>query len=84
MYNLVTNYLSLTININIMKNMGRFDRIIRIIIAIVIAILYFTEVITGTIAYILIAVGAIFLLTSLISTCPLYLPFGINTRKKHS
>lgn len=60
-------------------NMGSADRIIRIIIAIVIGILYFTNVITGTLATILLIVGAIFLLTGLISSCPAYMPFGLST-----
>jgi hypothetical protein len=66
------------------KNMGNTDRIIRVILAAVIAVLYFTNVITGTLAYVLLALGGIFLLTSLIGFCPLYVPFGLNTcaRKK--
>lgn len=61
------------------KNMGSADRIIRIIIAIVIGILYFTNVITGLLATILLIVGAIFLLTGLVSACPAYLPLGLST-----
>lgn len=61
------------------KNMGNADRIIRVLIAAVIAVLFFTNVITGTLAYVLLALAAIFLLTSLAGTCPLYLPFGLNT-----
>jgi len=64
-----------------MKNMGSIDRIVRVIVALIIVILYFTNVISGTAAIILLIAGGIFLLTSLISTCPLYLPFGINTSK---
>ncbi|WP_100612466.1 YgaP family membrane protein [Confluentibacter lentus] len=63
------------------KNMGDLDRGIRIVIAIVIAVLYFTDTIEGTLAYILMAFSAIFVLTSFISFCPLYLPLGINTCK---
>ena len=63
------------------QNMGNTDRIVRLLIAAVIAALYFTNTITGTLAYILLAVGAIFLLTSLIGSCPLYSVFGINTCK---
>jgi hypothetical protein len=63
-------------------NMGSTDRIIRAIIAIVIAALYFTNVITGLLGIVLLVLAAIFLLTSFISFCPLYLPFGISTRKK--
>ena len=61
--------------------MGNTDRIIRVLIAAVIAALYFTNTITGTLAYVLLAVGAIFLLTSFIGSCPLYSVFGINTCK---
>ncbi len=63
-------------------NMGSADRIIRAIIAIVIAALYFTNVITGVLGIVLLVLAAVFLLTSFISFCPLYLPFGISTRKK--
>ena len=64
------------------KNMGTIDRIIRVSIAVIIAILYFTNVITGTWAIVLGIVAVVFLVTSLIGFCPLYLPFGISTRKK--
>ena len=64
------------------KNMGMVDRIVRILVAVVIAILYFTHVINGTLAIILLVVAGIFILTSFISFCPLYLPFGIRTNKK--
>lgn len=63
------------------KNMGSTDKIIRSLIAIVIAVLYFTGTISGTIGIILLIFGAIFLATSFISFCPLYLPFGISTCK---
>lgn len=63
------------------KNMGNADRIIRILIAAAIAVLYFTNNISGTLAYILLGVGAIFLLTSLVGSCPLYSVFGLNTCK---
>lgn len=61
------------------QNMGNTDRIIRILAAILIAVLYFTNTITGTLGYVLLGVGSIFLLTSLISFCPLYTLFGMNT-----
>jgi hypothetical protein len=64
------------------KNMGQIDKIIRGILAAIIAILYFTNVISGTVALILGAFAIIFLLTSFVSFCPLYTPFGINTRAK--
>ncbi len=61
--------------------MGIIDKAIRLIAAIVIAILYYTTIVTGTIGLALVLLGAIFVLTSLISFCPLYLPFGISTCK---
>lgn len=64
------------------KNMGTIDKVIRVLIAVVIAILFFTKVITGALGMVLLALAIIFVLTSLISFCPLYLPFGINTGKK--
>ncbi len=62
-------------------NMGKNDKVIRIVIAVVIAVLYWQGIIEGTLAYILLAFSAIFVLTSLISFCPLYPLFGINTCK---
>ena len=64
------------------KNMGTIDKVIRILVAVVVVILYFTHVISGVLAIVLLALSAIFVITSLISFCPLYLPFGINTGKK--
>jgi len=64
------------------KNMGSTDQLIRITIAVLIAVLYYLDIISGTAAIILGILAAVFLLTSFISFCPLYLPFGINTRKK--
>lgn len=63
------------------KNMGTADRIIRLLVAALIAILYFTNVITGTLGIVLLVVGAVFLLTSFVSFCPLYAPFGLSTCK---
>lgn len=63
------------------KNMGGADRIIRIIIAAVIGLLYWQGMIEGTLAYVLMAVGGIFLLTSFVSFCPLYAIVGLNTCK---
>lgn len=64
------------------KNMGLADRIIRLLIAIAIAALYFTNTISGTGAIVLLIVAVIFAFTSFISFCPLYWPFGIRTTKK--
>jgi hypothetical protein len=61
------------------RNMGNTDRIIRVIIAIVVAALYFTGTIPGTLGIILMVVAAVFVLTSLFSVCPLYSIVGMNT-----
>ena len=63
-------------------NMGSYDRVIRLIIAVVIGVLYYMGVIPGTVGIILLILSAIFLLTSLVSFCPLYTIFGLNTRNK--
>lgn len=64
------------------KNMGIIDRALRVTIALVLALLYFTGVISGTPGLILVALAAVMVLTSLISFCPLYAPFGISTCKR--
>jgi hypothetical protein len=61
------------------KNMGNADRIIRIIIAVAVAVLYFNNIIIGTIGIILMGFAAVFVLTSLVSFCPLYTLFGWNS-----
>lgn len=66
------------------KNMGTADKVVRILIAVAIAALYFTHVINGTLAIVLLALAGIFILTSFIGVCPLYLPFGISTKGKDS
>lgn len=61
------------------KNMGSTDKIIRIILAIVFAALYFTGTVTGLPGYVLLAFGAIFVLTSLAGFCPIYAIVGLST-----
>lgn len=63
------------------KNIGLLDKAIRMSLAAVIAILYYTNVIGGKAAIILGVVALIFVITSFLSTCPLYLPFSISTKK---
>ena len=63
------------------KNMGGMDRGIRIVAALIIAALFYYKVIDGTLGYILLAIAAIFLFTSVINFCPLYALFGITTCK---
>lgn len=62
--------------------MGSTDKIIRILIALVVVVLYWQGIIPGTLGIVLLALAAIFVFTSLVSFCPLYLPLGINTCKK--
>lgn len=62
-------------------NMGSMDRVIRVLVAVAVAALYFTGVISGTVAIILGVLSAVFILTSMVGTCPLYLPFGLSTKK---
>lgn len=64
------------------KNMGNTDRFLRTILAVLLAVLYFTNTITGTIGLVLLILGVVFLLTSMVGFCPLYLPFGIKTINK--
>jgi len=64
------------------KNMGSIDKLVRVLVAVVIGILYFTDQITGTAAVILGILAVIFLLTSAIGFCPLYLPLKLSTVKK--
>lgn len=64
------------------KNMGVLDKTLRILVAVAIAILYYTNVISGTWAAILGVLAIVFVITSFLSFCPLYLPFGINTTGK--
>ena len=61
------------------KNMGNADRMIRIALVVLFAALYFTNTVTGTFGIILLILGGVFLLTSLISFCPLYTLIGLNT-----
>jgi hypothetical protein len=64
------------------KNMGTVDKVIRILVAVVVVTLYFTNVISGTLGIILLALSAIFVVTSIVNICPLYMLLGLSTRKK--
>ena len=64
------------------KNMGTVDKIIRLIVAAIFIVLYFTNVISGTLGIVLLILAIVFAITRFLSFCPLYLPFGINTGKK--
>ncbi len=65
-------------------NMGTADKAVRILAAVIIAALYYANVISGTVAIILLVFAGIFIVTSLVSFCPLYWPLGISTRKKET
>ena len=60
-------------------NMGTTDKIIRLLLAAVFATLFFTETVKGTIGLVLLVLAIVFTLTSFVSFCPLYAPFGIST-----
>ena len=62
-----------------MKNIGNFGRILRVLIAALIGVLYFTQVISGTLGIILLVVGGVLISTALIGFCPLYYVLGIKT-----
>ena len=62
--------------------MGNEDRVIRILIAAIITTLYFTNTITGTLGIILLVLSGVLVLTSFVSFCPLYAPFGLRTCSK--
>ena len=64
------------------KNMGTVDKVIRIVVTAIILVLYFTHVVTGTLAVILLILAGILVVTSLVGTCPLYMLFGLSTGKK--
>lgn len=65
-----------------LKNMSNIDRGIRVVVAGVIATLYFSGMVTGTLGIVLLVFAGVFLLTSSIAFCPLYAPFKFSTRKR--
>jgi hypothetical protein len=65
-----------------MKNIGPSDRLVRILLALVVGVLYFTNQISGTAAIVLDLLALIFLFTSFMAVCPLYIPFGFSTKKE--
>jgi len=64
------------------KNVGTIDKVIRILVAVLVVVLYFTNVISGTLGIILLALAAILVVTSLLSFCPIWKVAGLSTRKK--
>jgi hypothetical protein len=61
------------------KNMGIIDRVVRILAAITFIVLYATGVVAGALGIVLLVFAGIFILTSIVGSCPLYLPFGLST-----
>ena len=64
------------------KNMGALDKSLRVLAAIFIALLYYLDILTGTVAYVLMAIAIVFLITSFVNFCPLYALLGVNTCKR--
>jgi hypothetical protein len=64
------------------KNVGSIDKGIRILVALILVVLYFTNVISGTLGIIILALSAVFVITSLLSFCPIWKVLGLNTMKK--
>lgn len=64
------------------KNMGMVDRVMRVVLALVVGVLYFARIISGVTAFVLGIFAAIFLITGLVGFCPAYAPFGLSTRGK--
>ena len=69
-------------NIGMKTNLGNADRVIRILVAIIIATLYFTNIISGTLALILLVVAGVLFLTAIMAFCPLYFILHLNSNKK--
>lgn len=66
------------------KNLGIADRVVRILLVMLIALLYVTQMITGTAAIVLLAIAGVLLLTSIFSTCPIYAALGLSSKKEYS
>ncbi|WP_272022856.1 DUF2892 domain-containing protein [Olleya namhaensis] len=64
------------------KNMGALDKSLRVLAAIFIALLYYLDILNGMVAYVLLAVAIVFLITSFVNFCPLYAILGVNTCKR--
>lgn len=80
---LIRDILPTLAKIYIMKqNVGGIDKMIRIFIAIVCSVLFITGTVSGTVGYIVLAVGAIMLGTAMLNFCPLYRIFGLNTCRR--
>jgi Na+(H+)/acetate symporter ActP len=63
------------------KNMGTLDRVIRVVLAVVVLVLYLTNQISGTAAVILGILAVVFAITGFVGFCPLYVPFNVSTKR---
>ena len=82
---ILSRIVKLCIKLNDMKtNMNSTDKAIRLLIAIGIITLYYTNVVSGTLGIVLMAVAGIFILTSFVSFCPIYAIFGLSSKKKQN
>lgn len=63
------------------RNMSNLDRSIRIVVAALFSYLYFTGIVSGTFGIVLVVLGAVFVLTSIVSFCPLYALVNFSTHK---
>lgn len=64
------------------KNMGLVDRVIRILGAVLVSVLYLTHVISGPLAIVLGVIAVVFVVTGFVGVCPAYMPFRLSTLKK--
>jgi uncharacterized membrane protein len=64
------------------KNMGTADKLIRLMVAAIIVVLYFMGILSGTLGIVFLVIAAVFAVTSFVSFCPLYVPFGFSTAPK--
>jgi hypothetical protein len=64
------------------KNMGVVDRVVRLLAAVLVVVLYLTHVISGPLAIVLGVIAAVLVLTSFVGVCPAYLPFKLSTLKR--
>ena len=64
------------------RNMSNVDRIVRVVIAALFAYLFFSGTVSGVLGIVLLVLGAVFLLTSVVAFCPLYVPFKISTYRE--
>lgn len=64
------------------KNVGKIDKLVRVLVALLLVGLYFSGILSGVLGYILLAVAGVMILTGLVNFCPLYSLLGVNTCKR--